>query len=167
MYCPKCGYDMGDLETECARCKRMGAPAPGKPEVTAPQYPALLPPPGEIRDLKHLLRLVLIGVACCGVILIAIFVAVALDTSGGHEKRRVAESHPQPSAVAPPYTSASSYTPASAAIAPDTSADTVYGTRTGKCYHRAGCNSLRRSQIPMTKAQAAAQGLRPCMRCNP
>lgn len=44
---------------------------------------------------------------------------------------------------------------------------TVYITRTGKCYHRAGCSSLRRSKIPIKKSEAIAEGYRPCSRCNP
>jgi micrococcal nuclease len=35
--------------------------------------------------------------------------------------------------------------------------DTVYVTKTGQKYHRAGCRSLARSQIPMPLAEAAAR----------
>jgi micrococcal nuclease len=35
--------------------------------------------------------------------------------------------------------------------------DTVYVTKTGQKYHRAGCRSLAHSQIPMTLAEAAAR----------
>ena len=44
---------------------------------------------------------------------------------------------------------------------------TVYATETGACYHAEGCASLRHSAIPLTLAQAAARGLRPCRRCSP
>lgn len=44
---------------------------------------------------------------------------------------------------------------------------TVYVTRTGTRYHRAGCESLRRSKIPIDKADAIAKGYTPCQRCNP
>jgi micrococcal nuclease len=43
---------------------------------------------------------------------------------------------------------------------------TVYVTRTGKAYHRAGCRSLSRSQIPIPLADAAAR-YRPCSNCKP
>jgi micrococcal nuclease len=43
---------------------------------------------------------------------------------------------------------------------------TVYVTRTGEKYHRAGCRSLARSQIPMALAEAA-QRYGPCSICRP
>jgi micrococcal nuclease len=43
---------------------------------------------------------------------------------------------------------------------------TVYVTKTGKKYHRAGCRHLARSQIPMTLADAAA-AYGPCSVCKP
>ncbi len=43
---------------------------------------------------------------------------------------------------------------------------TVYVTRTGKCYHRAGCRYLSRSKIPMP-LRKAKQRYRPCSVCNP
>ena len=42
----------------------------------------------------------------------------------------------------------------------------VYVTRTGKKYHRVGCKSLSRSQIPISLAKAK-QLYGPCRRCNP
>lgn len=45
--------------------------------------------------------------------------------------------------------------------------DTVYITNTGKCYHSGGCNSLRRSCIAISRADAIAQGYRACSRCRP
>ncbi len=45
--------------------------------------------------------------------------------------------------------------------------DTVYATKSGRKYHRAGCTSLRSSAIPMTRSQAAAAGLSPCSVCRP
>jgi len=44
---------------------------------------------------------------------------------------------------------------------------TVYGTRTGEKYHAAGCQYLRQSAIPMSRAAAIQSGLTPCSRCNP
>ena len=48
-----------------------------------------------------------------------------------------------------------------------TTADTVYITRTGKKYHAAGCGSLSRSCIPISRQDAVAKGYGPCSRCNP
>jgi hypothetical protein len=45
--------------------------------------------------------------------------------------------------------------------------DTVYATRTEKRYHRAGCSSLSKSAIRMTRAEAEAKGLTPCKVCKP
>lgn len=46
MDCPKCGYVMSELDTECPRCKRMGAAAtaprtPAPPVAPAPVSPAM------------------------------------------------------------------------------------------------------------------------------
>jgi cbb3-type cytochrome oxidase cytochrome c subunit len=43
---------------------------------------------------------------------------------------------------------------------------TVYATRTGTKYHRAGCRYLSKSQIPMPLEQAK-QRYGPCSVCNP
>jgi hypothetical protein len=50
--------------------------------------------------------------------------------------------------------------------APGESGTIVYVTRTGQCYHRAGCSSLSRSKIPMDLNEAKKR-YRPCSRCNP
>lgn len=42
----------------------------------------------------------------------------------------------------------------------------VYITRTGECYHRAGCSSLK-SKIETTLQQAVSDGYRACSKCNP
>ena len=44
---------------------------------------------------------------------------------------------------------------------------TVYVTRTGDCYHRDGCSSLSRSQIPISLSEALSKGYYACSRCNP
>ena len=44
---------------------------------------------------------------------------------------------------------------------------TVYVTKTGEKYHRAGCQYLARSQIPMSLADAKAAGYTPCSKCGP
>jgi micrococcal nuclease len=49
---------------------------------------------------------------------------------------------------------------------PATASETVYGTRTGTKYHRAGCRHLARSQIPLTLKTAAAK-YQPCKVCKP
>ena len=43
----------------------------------------------------------------------------------------------------------------------------VYTTNTGSCYHNDGCSSLSKSKIPITLAEAKAEGLKPCSKCNP
>ena len=43
---------------------------------------------------------------------------------------------------------------------------TVYVTKTGTKYHRAGCTSLRSSSIPMLLAEAATK-YQPCKICKP
>ena len=45
--------------------------------------------------------------------------------------------------------------------------DTVYITRTGKKFHRAGCPSLRYSAIAMKRWEAISKGYAPCKICNP
>jgi competence protein ComEC len=45
--------------------------------------------------------------------------------------------------------------------------NTVYITKTGECYHRTGCDSLRRSCIAISRKDAIARGYRPCSRCRP
>lgn len=42
----------------------------------------------------------------------------------------------------------------------------VYVTKTGKCYHRENCSSLRSSKIAMKLSEAAAK-YRPCKVCKP
>ncbi|AZV59035.1 MBL fold metallo-hydrolase [Clostridium sp. AWRP] len=45
--------------------------------------------------------------------------------------------------------------------------ETVYITKTGHKYHRAGCKYLARSQIPISLGQAESEGYTPCSKCNP
>jgi hypothetical protein len=47
------------------------------------------------------------------------------------------------------------------------SADTVYITETGTKYHRAGCRSLRKSKIAISRADAIKQGYAACKICSP
>ena len=42
----------------------------------------------------------------------------------------------------------------------------VHITRTGECYHTAGCSYLK-SDIEITLKEAYTRGYRPCERCNP
>jgi len=44
---------------------------------------------------------------------------------------------------------------------------TVYITKTGEKYHRAGCRYLSQSSIPIKLSDAIAQGYTPCSVCNP
>jgi phosphatidylserine/phosphatidylglycerophosphate/cardiolipin synthase-like enzyme len=50
---------------------------------------------------------------------------------------------------------------------PQASADTVYITKTGTKFHRAGCRYLARSSIPISRKDAEARGYAPCKVCNP
>ena len=50
--------------------------------------------------------------------------------------------------------------------APSTEETTVYVTRTGEKYHRAGCRYLARSQIPIQLREASAR-YGPCSVCKP
>ncbi len=43
----------------------------------------------------------------------------------------------------------------------------VYKTRTGTKYHRAGCSYTNKGAIPINLQDAKAAGLSPCSRCNP
>ena len=43
--------------------------------------------------------------------------------------------------------------------------ETVYVTKSGKKYHHAGCQYLKKSQIPISLEQAIAQGYTPCSKC--
>lgn len=43
---------------------------------------------------------------------------------------------------------------------------TVYVTRTGHRYHRAGCSSLSKSSIAMSRSEAIKKGYTPCHRCG-
>ena len=44
---------------------------------------------------------------------------------------------------------------------------TVYITKTGKKYHRAGCRYLSHSKIPISLKEAKANGYTPCSVCRP
>jgi micrococcal nuclease len=57
-------------------------------------------------------------------------------------------------------------TPQARAPAKETADVTVYVTKTGSKYHRAGCRYLRTSSIPMSLKQAAAR-YGPCSVCRP
>lgn len=75
-----------------------------------------------------------------------------------------AGSPPAPSAGSAP---AVSTTPrASASPAPAAKVGMVYGTRTGKKYHAAGCRYLAKSKVPMSLSDAKARGLTACSVCG-
>jgi len=57
--------------------------------------------------------------------------------------------------------------PSAQAAAEDNGDTTVYITRTGAKYHRAGCRSLLRSSIPIKLRDAVAKGYGACKLCNP
>jgi len=71
----------------------------------------------------------------------------------------------QPAATQPPI--AAQTQPTTAAQYPQTaSEETVYITKSGTKYHKAGCSSLSSSSIPMSRAEAA-QKYGPCGICKP
>jgi len=83
----------------------------------------------------------------------------------------------KPTTAAPAATTKAADT-AVATVAATTSATTatpaqgdnsviVYKTNTGSCYHNDGCSSLSKSKIPITLAEAKAESLKPCSKCNP
>jgi len=47
----------------------------------------------------------------------------------------------------------------------DTKTPIVYITRTGECYHRGSCSSLRHSKIPIRRAAAIRKHYRRCSKC--
>ena len=49
---------------------------------------------------------------------------------------------------------------------PQSISTTVYKTKTGSSYHRDNCSALK-SRIEISLSQAKAEGLKPCLRCNP
>ncbi len=54
----------------------------------------------------------------------------------------------------------------SAPVADSSGVGEVYVTEHGKKYHNSGCSYLSKSKIPMSRANARAQGFEPCKRCN-
>ncbi len=90
-----------------------------------------------------------------------------VGVSHGHNQSPQVGTQQASSAAAPVASTAS--TPASLDQAPSATApattvdaatggDIVHATRTGKKYHRAGCRFLSKSDIPMTRQEAEAEG---------
>lgn len=48
-----------------------------------------------------------------------------------------------------------------------TSSEVVYITKSGKKYHKDGCDSLSKSKIKISKGEAEQKGYEPCKKCNP
>ena len=71
-------------------------------------------------------------------------------------------------AAKPPVSQAapSTNSPTKTATGTAKAAQTVYVTKTGAKYHRAGCSSLAKSSIPMPLGEASAK-YGACSRCNP
>ncbi len=53
------------------------------------------------------------------------------------------------------------------AVTPPSTDTVVYITETGAKYHRAGCQYLRHSSIPIERAEAIRRGYTPCSVCRP
>lgn len=66
-----------------------------------------------------------------------------------------------------PSTPVATVVPKAQYVAPEKKDYTVYITRTGACYHRAGCRYLRSSCIETTHNEAIKEGYRACSICNP
>lgn len=79
---------------------------------------------------------------------------------------RPAKAEPKPAAspaiAVQPVTPRDTEPPPSSAKAEET---TVYLTKTGTHYHRAGCRHLSKSAIPIPLSRAS--GYSPCQHCNP
>ena len=65
--------------------------------------------------------------------------------------------------AAAPFATRHSFSPALASEAKEC---TVYVTRTGAKYHRAGCSSLRYSSRTITRSEAISLGYTACLRCG-
>ena len=77
-----------------------------------------------------------------------------------------------PTPVAPETTAAATTpkeTTVATTLAPvlDTGTGEVYKTKTGSKYHSDGCSYLSKSRIPISLADAKAEGLTPCSKCDP
>lgn len=79
--------------------------------------------------------------------------------------KEIPEENPEPRITAPQHAYRQP------APAPDTQsgaeADQVYITKTGKKFHRDGCQYLRLSRIPCSRADAQLRGCTPCSVCKP
>ena len=73
---------------------------------------------------------------------------------------------PQSSAVQPPAEAVPRYAARQPTVSTASGEQTVYVTKSGTMYHRAGCSSLAKSMIPMPLTEAAAR-YGPCSRCSP
>ena len=81
-------------------------------------------------------------------------------------------SEPSPTQTAPVPLPSPSASPVSEAPVTDTAEEApvevvVYVTKTGEKYHSDGCQYLRKSQIPISLADAKAGGYTPCSKCHP
>jgi hypothetical protein len=98
----------------------------------------------------------------------AIATIAALDTRLAALERRTSSFPPVPRPA--PGTAPAPTPPPPAGMTepsnPEPREVTVYVTRTGTKYHRAGCSYLK-SSIPMLLSKAKAEGYTPCSRCNP
>lgn len=65
-----------------------------------------------------------------------------------------------------PSTGSTGYSRRDEPSQPEVATELVYVTRTGAKFHRAGCQYLRRSQIPISRSDAEAN-YTPCSVCNP
>ncbi len=91
-------------------------------------------------------------------LLATIALVVSIVGCGGNPKV------PPDQEVAPPSSFPAVIEPSSPPIRQEV---TVYITRTGAKYHRAGCRYLAKSMIPIDLGRAEARGYGPCSVCKP
>jgi hypothetical protein len=89
-------------------------------------------------------------------------------TRATSESETKPESKPDSKPVVPPQMTLIEPTaPKSEAPGTDKPEAAVFITRTESTYHRIGCEYLNRSQNPISKKDAIAQGYSACSKCNP
>jgi len=106
--------------------------------------------------------------AICAAVFLGIAVPGVLAGCGPKREMQSASSVVQQSSRAQAQPAGQSYQAPPPQVQPQPQADaTVYITRTGSKFHRAGCRSLSRSSSPISRPRAVQQGYQPCSVCNP
>jgi DNA-directed RNA polymerase subunit RPC12/RpoP len=179
MYCRSCGKEVSLHAAFCRHCGskvaiRQAVPLPTKAEP----------------KMRKILALFVLGVVCLAALLYGLSgntgqrqseasLPVSSPTATPSEsptlgeaatKSAPASGSAQLNSAASPVTAPIAETAApvrSIAPKPKQVEETFYITRTGERYHRGSCHHLRRSAIPITRAEAEARGYTPCWVCHP